>query len=986
MAENVKKYTSTAEVQEFWINNIAPKYFDFDNTNNYRSGLFGYINEVMSTLIMDTHQSINIARREFYPVSAQNPQSIYKMAAVQKLGIPMAVPGTCNAILLLDRDEVIANSTNNNGLYTCVIDNSVQILADNLPFSLLYPIVIISNINNGGWTHTIHYDKSTSNSLDSDNSLNYYITNKTISQDGKKYILLSVQLRQTSKETISQLVTTDGMVETISLLFPFEGTICNFEVFYVEEPDVSKPIQLRKLMDGEAIIDTPFCWYRMLNSNLIEITFPKNIYFTPSLNSEIQLEVYTSNGKSGNFDAFNGSLNCSMESERYPYNNNMTMLGVVNGSCFGGEDIPTLDSFSQVVRRAYATNNTLTTSNDLQLEFDRISSESGNNRIIFRKKRMDAFSRDYGAYALLKMNSGEVVPTNTLSVNMGLNELDTYSETLMKGFIKPGTLFTYDPESDSMSLYTAKKFNDAELGDDLSSYDDNGTFLYTNPFLIGINLNPNLISYYTNSIDETRTVEYTYINDEVLTQFIGSNFAIRRNSINGENYYTFSINISPTVGLDPNSIIKIGSEEDDDYYIRAEQNGRVLSTLYTANGVVCTIEYEDGTIDTIQVGSYVEQRGDTYEYVTGYSLNVEVFGTFVEGDILATKKVTDLGKIRACMDFENILYVNGLYIPMVIEAYNPSINVYTLVGYISTDDLMTDNGSINIDKGILDASGNEDENVLIRYDELKSFISVFYANDDVNYSHKYSNFDYFRKHTLTNTYADSTESNLALINHIDYIRSTLKFIEDDTDEEGGFSLFIKEIPFVRASWIKSNENFKYLTNSIMTTYNKLIDMYYNLENNYSIDLKFYNTYGKSKFFRVGIKNEWQPLSKVNLSFSFGMYLSSITNQSIFLEQFRAFIKEKVESINSTSIGSAQSIYIMNLLSDINSRFPEIGYPEYYGFDNYDSSIQKIEPVPTSEMDDELLTNYIPEFINISTYKENGETYPSIFVNFLNNES
>ena len=98
MAENVKKYTSTAEVQEFWINEIAPKYFNFENTNNYRSGLFGYINEVMSTALMDTHQSINIARREFYPVSAQNPQSFYKMAAVQKLDLPMATPSRCNAI------------------------------------------------------------------------------------------------------------------------------------------------------------------------------------------------------------------------------------------------------------------------------------------------------------------------------------------------------------------------------------------------------------------------------------------------------------------------------------------------------------------------------------------------------------------------------------------------------------------------------------------------------------------------------------------------------------------------------------------------------------------------------------------------------------------------------------------------------------------------------------------------------------------------
>lgn len=282
MADETAKYTSTAEVQDYWINQIAPNYFDFDVVNNYRSGVFGYINEVMATVTMDTHQAINVARREFYPVTAQYPTSIYKMAALQKLGLPMATPASCKAVLLLDRDEVISNSTYKNGVYTCVIDNTVQILADDIPFSLLYPIVIISNNTNGEWMHTIHYDKSVTNDLDTDGSSSYYITNKTVNQDGKKYLLLSVNLKQTSCESITQLVTVDSLVETVSLLFSFEGDLANFEVFYAEDPDSSEEVQLVKLMQGQAMVESPFCYYRMLNSNLIELSFPKNIYFSPA--------------------------------------------------------------------------------------------------------------------------------------------------------------------------------------------------------------------------------------------------------------------------------------------------------------------------------------------------------------------------------------------------------------------------------------------------------------------------------------------------------------------------------------------------------------------------------------------------------------------------------------------------------------------------------------------------------------------------------
>jgi hypothetical protein len=201
----VKKYTSAAELQNHWIENIAPKYFGSDNINIYRVGIFGYINEVLSTVTMDTHHAINVARLEFYPVSAQNSHSIYKMAALQGIELPMATPSSCKATLILDRDEIIENSTFNNGVYTCVIDNTTKIYADNIPFRFLYPIIIISKIKNGVWNHTIHYDKSKSNSLDDMVNGNYYITNKSISQDGKRYLLMSVNLKQVERETLSEL-------------------------------------------------------------------------------------------------------------------------------------------------------------------------------------------------------------------------------------------------------------------------------------------------------------------------------------------------------------------------------------------------------------------------------------------------------------------------------------------------------------------------------------------------------------------------------------------------------------------------------------------------------------------------------------------------------------------------------------------------------------------------------------------------------------
>ena len=975
-----KKYTSSAELQDYWTNNIAPKYFDFDNVNNYRAGIFGYINEVMSTVTMDAHNALNIARREFYPVSAQNAQSIYKMAALQKIGLPVATAASCNAILLLNQDEVLSNSTEKNGVRTCVIDNSASIAADNIPFSLLYPIVIVSKNTNGTWSHTIHYDKSIKNDLDTDVSANYYITNKTINQDGKRYILLAVNLKQLKRESIQQLITMNSAVKTVSLLFPFEGDLAGFEVFYYEEAD-STPVQLKKIMQGNGISESPFCQYRLLGDNLMEITFPNNIYFTPALNSEIRLDVYTSLGKSGDFPAFSGSLTCSMESEQYPYNNNMSMIGIVNGSCTGGVDKPNMNVYTQTVQDAYSTNGTITTSNDLQVKFNNISKNS-NNMVKFQKRRADIMYRQYGAFILLKDEDGNVVPTNTLDVKMTLDEFDTQNGIDQNAFIKPGSLFTYEEDS-----YTIKKIDPEELtlGDDLDSY-DGADFIYTSPFLISVSLNPNLVGYYSNSIDETRSVEYSYINDESITQFIGSNLTIYRNAIAGENFYKISMSISPTSEIDPSEIIIKPTVDDEDYYFRAEKNGKVVSLTYDVDSVICNIRYDDGETDSFIVGSSVAYNEDGYEYQSGYSMNVNVFDTFVEGDILATKKVEDLGKIKACLDLKNILYENELYIPMVIEDYNEELNLYTLCAYISTDDIMDDD-SILIDHGICGISGGEDENVNIPFSNLKMRVSVFYKNDESNNIHKYSKFDYFKAHTMTNTYEENSESGISLITQIDFIRSTLTFEEaaDSSDEDGvnedGFIINIKELPLAKAAWIKDTTNFRYLINEVYNDFKILKDAFYSLENNYGIDMKFYNTYGKSRFFRTGIRDNWNPPSRVDCSFRFGVCLSSINTQASFLEQFRAYLKEKVESINST-LGN-QSIYIMILTSDITKKFPEVEYMEYYGFNEHGYETQKIEPIPTNSMDPSAKTSYIPEFINIRSHVENGENIPDISVEFLN---
>ena len=100
-------YTAPTEALSQWLETIAPMYFDFDTKQLHRTGVFGYINEVMATTNMDTYHGVTVARREFYPNTANYTKSLFKMAALQQIDYPMAHAGVATAVLMLHESEIL---------------------------------------------------------------------------------------------------------------------------------------------------------------------------------------------------------------------------------------------------------------------------------------------------------------------------------------------------------------------------------------------------------------------------------------------------------------------------------------------------------------------------------------------------------------------------------------------------------------------------------------------------------------------------------------------------------------------------------------------------------------------------------------------------------------------------------------------------------------------------------------------------------------
>ena len=194
---------------------------------------------------------------------------------------------------------------------------------------------------------------------------------------------------------------------------------------------------------------------------------------------------------------------------------------------------------------------------------------------------------------------------------------------------------------------------------------------------------------------------------------------------------------------------------------------------------------------------------------------------------------------------------------------------------------------------------------------------------------------------------------------------------------------ITGIPLIRSNWLRNSGNVFDLVQIIRRNYDYLLQIYDLLENNYSIDLKFFNTYGKSRFFRIGIKNdEMVTLNKVNIVPYFGVKLNILSPFSEFQGRFVKFVKEYIESFNDVT-NRGKAILIMDLVTAIKNNFPEIERLEYYGIDNYNVDVAQIIDTMTDEEIRKLeWMQYVPEFINIYCDYHDNMLEPKIGIEIL----
>lgn len=871
-----RDYSSIYAIKDFAMNELAAKYFNFNQVNDLNAGLIGYTTELAAVTTEDSFNAVTMNIQEIFPNRAKIPETLYNFATMHNIDSLMAVPSSAPILLLVKESDVINKGQKDENHINFFIDSNLIVNVEQYRFSLDYDIYIQAIPFGGSYNYRVQYLMDFKN--DVSDLKNPYLRFRQITLEGEKHLMFLVNARQVDKFQKEEIMISNDKINLPTITVRYINQLANFEVFY-KAPGSDVLVQLDKKLLSSAPVNTPFCFYKFVDEDRIDISFStRENAFRPEFNSTIIIEYQTTNGKSGDFLEYSG-LNSTvlLQSNKYEYNNDIIMNAVLHKGSTGGQDRYTLEDIRETVIERRSTSGAYNTESDLQLYFSRYE-RANENRVLFLKTRDDMISRIFTAFSLFKDKTGNYYQTNTLYVDLDSDKFDVEYNQSDSLILKAGHVFTFKPDSPDNVYMLPEK-----ISNDLTPL--NHEFLYTNPFLMSISKKPTAVGYYLNSFDETKVMDYRFVNPDSTYQFMASSMRISRNALRGEDVYRFSINVTPA-SIMPEPIM---DEEDPTLFLG---NLKVLLTIEDDGSEVCYQEFVFEKFDTVS-NSYVFNLDlKTDDYMT-MAQKMRVIDTF---------------------DMETHVQSPSKLIPMLDATFN--------------------------------------------------VVAFFKSSLTDPVSHQYSQIPQVADYTLTNIYSTLDET-VSLIRPLNIVRSFMKYVDKGNGEYG---YQVAGVPLIEAKSMQKQGQFQHFMDLISTQYNYLMNALDRVTNNYGINMKFYNTYGRSKNFVIGENKARLDKTNIRIKIQVAPTIGAIEEDLI--RDLKVFIKEHIENVNSLEDDNVtkgyNAIYVSRLIQAIENEFDAVLYMKFVSINNYDSSVQVVENLGTNI---DLLTkeerkDYIPEYLTI----------------------
>ena len=1026
----IRDYYDNISVKEMVEDTLVPTYFDDEDISDRTIGMIGYTSELISNTTEDSLNTASVLFRESFANRAQLKESIYSHAAIFQISDVFAKAATCNFLLVIEEAEVIRNMTQSapaSSIYNFFIDKGTIIYVEEIPYTLDYDIKlnIVKKITERGddYIFTAQYildEYQYGNSI-SDIKDPYIKLRR--SSDG--FIALDVVTHQCIRDVRYETIISNSIINYPTIdITNFNGKLAGFEVLYKDPsgkyaPD--EPVQMKTQILYSSPLHTPFCYYQLLNSDTLRITFnTRDLYFMPEFNSELTIILYITEGSDGNFDVYNGNnITLVPSTEKYSYSTNYLTAAKPIGSSGGGRNNTSLTALQDLAVEGYRTANALTTDHDLQEFFNNFKYRYSDDEILFIKKRDDVYERVFAAFFVMK-NNDYIYKTNTLRLRLNLYDMSNPEKDVF--ILEPGLLFTANTvdgyaeflrDSSKETRYRALYDTAVERGEtdflpssvdpsevpdylkrpcsfaqfkarngyddkmyvfDLpesrySYYDHHNTgtgnsFLLLNPFLLRFTKNPNLVCTYMTYVNNVCLLDFTNQNEDEYVQFIANTVSVHR-GFSRSKRYEIKLNIQPSVNIDIETpIIATKTVGEETEYVLNDK----YSVLNNDLRIFMVVNDNDGN----QI-CYTE----LYPYEVTES-NVFRF----KGSMLTDDHITSNGYLRILKEEIYRNYSNGEY-------YKVHDDDATLYGkYNNKDELIQDNIPVDTVTQLIEAGTvkkysttinmrNADD-IKIPIDEVTCTIYTLYRRhidestgklvlntDDMGNNPFRQINDTLKNYVWTNEYNTGVEP-ITFIKPLNSVRTYLSF-EDYTEKDSSdayahdiYDVQLYNIGFLRASTYLDEDRMNYFMTSFLANYNYITDIInISLRNATNIDVKFYNTYGVSRNFVLGEDN--YPLTTVNLTISFDMWFVVGTDTTVVVPEVKAYIKEEIESINKNNMNN---LFISNLMRKIETRFAYVDHIRFVSINGRSSTFQAVKN-RTADLNDLTVEErrfYVPELL------------------------
>lgn len=420
-------------------------------------GMYGYLGYQFASLLQNAIVTASELSNEAIPTRAKFDRNVITHAL--SLGVKKVAATAANMKVLLMFPEKALRANMIDGKFT--FRASTPLNFDEYEFHTDYDIEInyvnLTDVTNGSqrnYVYTAKYIMDDTNPIsDIDNPFLPPIAVFNYVEDNM--VVLVTNLHQVYYREIYEKILDSDVIANKTISFSFEKQMSHF-IVKVKEPSASengegRDVTLIPVYDGlynQEIASQKYCYYQYINPNTIRIRFDPTNYQPPA-NSDITIELYTTDGTGGNFE-YSEEKTIRLTSDQYTNLYCIIAQRGEDGSC-GGLDRQSIEQLQHIIPKEALSRGSITTLTDLRNFFNSLNNE--NSVLHVFRKEDNILDRVYYVYNLMKDSERNIVPTNTIPIYLENTRMDDVNGKI---YLESGTPIFYYKFGDGANLSLIK--------------------------------------------------------------------------------------------------------------------------------------------------------------------------------------------------------------------------------------------------------------------------------------------------------------------------------------------------------------------------------------------------------------------------------------------------------------------------------------------------------------------------------------------------